>query len=75
MSVNVNDVTRKLSPAERKKVEDRAAAIIAEEVSLRDLRKARKLTQARQDARHRSRQRFAARKTQRPLNRDTTKSG
>jgi len=47
MSVNVNDVIRELSPAERKKVEDRATEIIAEEMSLRDLRKARKLTQAR----------------------------
>lgn len=47
MSVNVNEVIRKLNPAERKKVEDRAAHIIAEEMSLRDLRKARKLTQAR----------------------------
>ncbi|MGH9686815.1 MAG: XRE family transcriptional regulator [Candidatus Acidiferrales bacterium] len=47
MSVNVNEVIRKLTPAERKKVEDRAAEIIAEEMSLRDLRKARKLTQAR----------------------------
>ena len=47
MSVNVNEIIRKLSPAERKKVDDRAAEIIAEEMSLRDLRKARKLTQAR----------------------------
>ena len=47
MSVNVNEVTRNLNPAERKKVEDRAAEIVAEEMSLRDLRKARKLTQAR----------------------------
>jgi DNA-binding XRE family transcriptional regulator len=47
MSVNVNEIIRKLNPAERKKVEDRAAEIIAEEMSLRDLRKARKLTQAR----------------------------
>jgi transcriptional regulator with XRE-family HTH domain len=47
MSVNVNEIIRKLNPAERKKVEDRAADIIAEEMSLRDLRKARKLTQAR----------------------------
>jgi len=47
MSVNVNEVIRKLNLAERKKVEDRAAEIIAEEMSLRDLRKARKLTQAR----------------------------
>jgi transcriptional regulator with XRE-family HTH domain len=47
MPVNINQIIRKLSPAERKKVEDRAAEIIAEEMSLRDLRKARKLTQAR----------------------------
>jgi DNA-binding transcriptional regulator YiaG len=47
MPVNVNEVIRKLSPAERKKVERRAAEIIAEEMSLRDLRKARKLTQTR----------------------------
>jgi transcriptional regulator with XRE-family HTH domain len=47
MPVNVNEIIRKLSPAERKKVEDRAAEIIAEEMSLRDLRRARRLTQAR----------------------------
>ena len=47
MPVNVNEIIRKLSPPERKRVEDRAAEIIAEEMSLRDLRKARKLTQAR----------------------------
>jgi DNA-binding XRE family transcriptional regulator len=47
MPVNVNEIIRKPSPAERKKVEDRATEIVAEEMSLRDLRKARKLTQAR----------------------------
>jgi DNA-binding XRE family transcriptional regulator len=47
MPVNVNEIIRKLSPAERKKVKERAAEIMAEEMSLRDLRKARKLTQAR----------------------------
>src|SRR5205807_8811197 len=47
MPVNVNEIIRKLSPAEPRKVEDRAAEIIAEEMSLRDLRKARRLTQAR----------------------------
>ena len=47
MPVNVNEIIRKLSQAERKKVEDRAVEIIAEEMSLRDIRKARKLTQAR----------------------------
>lgn len=54
MSVNVNEVIRELNPADRKKVEERAAEIIGEEISLPDLRKARKLTQARQDARHQS---------------------
>jgi len=47
MPVNVNEIIRRLSPAERKRVEHRAAEIIAEEMSLRDLRKARRLTQAR----------------------------
>lgn len=47
MPVNVNEIIRKLSPRERRKVEERAAEIIAEEMSLRDLRRARKLTQAR----------------------------
>jgi transcriptional regulator with XRE-family HTH domain len=47
MPVNVNQIIRKLRPAERKRVEDRAAEIISEEMSLRDLRKARKLTQTR----------------------------
>jgi len=46
MPVNVNQIIRKLSQAERKKVENRAAELIAEEMSLRGLRKARKLTQA-----------------------------
>ena len=35
MPVNVNEIIRKLSPAERKKVEDRAAKMIAEEMSRR----------------------------------------
>jgi DNA-binding XRE family transcriptional regulator len=47
MPVNVNQIIRKLSPAQRKRVKDRAAEIIAEEMSLRDLRKARKPTQTR----------------------------
>src|SRR5271156_4815036 len=46
MPVNIRTKLRKLSPARRKKVENRAAELIAEEMSLRDLRKARKLTQA-----------------------------
>ena len=47
MSVNVNDKIKKLRPAQRKKVEARAAELIAEEMTLRELRKARKLTQVR----------------------------
>ncbi len=47
MAVNVDDKIRKLSAAQRKRVESRAAELIAEEMTLRELRKARKLTQAR----------------------------
>src|SRR5437899_12729245 len=47
MSVNIRDKIGKLNTVRRKKVEDRATELIAEEMSLRDLRKARKLTQAR----------------------------
>lgn len=47
MSVNVNDKIRKLSPARRGNVEARAKQLIAEEMTLRELRKARKLTQVR----------------------------
>src|ERR1700746_3573406 len=47
MSVHIRDKIGKLNHVERKKVQDRAAELIAEEMSLRDLRKARKLTQAR----------------------------
>ncbi len=47
MSVNIRDKIGKLSSSQRKKVEARASELIAEEMSLRDLRKARKLTQAR----------------------------
>jgi transcriptional regulator with XRE-family HTH domain len=47
MPVDVNDKISKLSQALRKKVEARAAELIAEEMTLRELRKARKLTQVR----------------------------
>src|SRR5438132_7177066 len=47
MPVNVDDKIRTLSPAQRQKVEARAAELIAEEMTLRELRKARKLTQVR----------------------------
>jgi len=47
MASNVDDKIRKLSPAQRKKVEARAATLIAAEMTLRELRRARKLTQVR----------------------------
>ena len=42
---NLNDIIKKLGAAHRKKVEARAAQLIAEEMTLREIRKARKLTQ------------------------------
>ena len=47
MPVNVDEKIKKLSPAQRQKVEARAAELMAEEMTLRELRKARKLTQVR----------------------------
>ena len=43
----LTDIMDKLPPARRKKVEKRAQELIAEEMSLRDLRRARKQTQER----------------------------
>ncbi len=45
MATNVNDIIKKLGVAQRKKIEARAAELIAEEMTLRELRHARKLTQ------------------------------
>ena len=45
MSRNTNDIIRMLSSAQRKKVEARAAELVAEEMTLQELRRARKLTQ------------------------------
>jgi len=47
MAVNIEDKIEKLSAARRKRVESRTAELMAEEMTLRDLRKARKLTQVR----------------------------
>jgi DNA-binding XRE family transcriptional regulator len=47
MPTKVDDKIRKLSPTHRKKVEARAAQLIAEEMTLRELRHARRLTQVR----------------------------
>jgi transcriptional regulator with XRE-family HTH domain len=45
MPIMLKDKMRGLSPAQRKRVEARAAELIAEEMTLRELRHARKLTQ------------------------------
>ena len=47
MAITLDDKMKKLSRARRKKIEARAAQLIAEEMSLRDLRKALGLTQER----------------------------
>jgi hypothetical protein len=47
MPRNANDIVNSLPPARRKKVEARAAQLIAEEMTLRELRRARKLSQVR----------------------------
>ena len=45
MPTNVNDAIKRLSPARRKKVEKRAAELIAEEMTRQELRRARERTQ------------------------------
>ena len=45
MPRNVNDIINKLTRAQRRKVEARAAQLIAEEMTLQELRRARKITQ------------------------------
>ena len=45
MPITLNDKLKKLSTMRRKKIEARAAQLIAQEMSLRDLRKALSLTQ------------------------------
>ena len=66
LPVNIDEKIKKLSPAKRKKVEARAAELIAEEMTLRDLRKARELTQARMGgtARHHAGRRLQAREAE-----------
>jgi transcriptional regulator with XRE-family HTH domain len=44
---NLERIRKELSPARRKKVKARAAQLIAEEMTLQELRRARKLTQVR----------------------------
>src|ERR1700684_437881 len=45
MPITLKDKMKELSSAQRKKVEARAAELIAEEMTLQELRRARKLTQ------------------------------
>lgn len=45
MPVNIDDFVATLKPAERKRIERRASELVAEEMTLRELRKARRLTQ------------------------------
>src|SRR5450432_906341 len=47
MPITLKDKMKELSPAQRRKVEARAAELVAEEMTLRELRVARKLTQVR----------------------------
>jgi DNA-binding transcriptional regulator YiaG len=47
MAKNVDEIIRKVPAAQAKKVQARAAQLIAEEMTLRQLRRARKLTQQR----------------------------
>ena len=45
MTVSLDEMIAALDPERRRKIEERAAELIAEEMTLRELRKARKLTQ------------------------------
>ncbi len=45
--MTLDDIVKKMSPARRKKIEARTAELVAEEMTLRELRRARKLTQVR----------------------------
>ncbi len=47
MTTHMHDIMKSLSPARRKKIEARATELIAEEMSLRNLRQALPLTQQR----------------------------
>ncbi|MGA3204779.1 MAG: XRE family transcriptional regulator [Bryobacteraceae bacterium] len=47
MAITLKDKMKGLSPERRKKIEARAAQLIAEELTLQELRRARKLTQQR----------------------------
>ena len=46
MTVSLDEMMAELPPERRRRIEQRAAELIAEEMTLRELRKARELTQA-----------------------------
>ena len=46
MTVSLEEIIAELPPERRRRIEERAAELIAEGMTLRELRKARKLTQA-----------------------------
>ncbi len=46
MTVSLDEMMAELDPERRRRIEERAAELIAEEMTLRELRKARALTQA-----------------------------
>jgi DNA-binding XRE family transcriptional regulator len=47
MARNINDIIKSLPASRRRKIESRADALIAEEMTLQELRRARALTQVR----------------------------
>ena len=47
MARNVNDIIKSLPTSRRRKIEKRAATLIAEEMTLQELRRARAMTQVR----------------------------
>jgi len=47
MAKNIDDIIAKLKPAQQEKIKSRAKELIAEELTLQELRQARKLTQVR----------------------------
>ncbi len=46
MTVSLDDMMAELPPERRRRIEERAAGLVGEEMTLRELRKARALTQA-----------------------------
>ena len=71
----LNQKLTALSPARRKKIATRAAVLIAEEMSLQELRQAHKLTQAarRKEAGHWSGGDLRAREAYRPVDLDAAR--